>query len=246
MEQQEYIELRPQPGYTLLSFGEYYQLNHDLSIARGWQLEQDTERYAPMNTPLAKVNSEFDSEGNETSYEVKLVMPISSDIQENHADLLTGVELVNSYIPVDDAIEEVAINDDIEPGVIDWTFNHCQAQGVDNSNLVTYIASQDSGNYPPIPNVGEWCEAKVYSYNGDKVKCLQPHTRMHFTPEETPALWLIIETVTQGYPEWKQPTGAHDAYNTGDRVTFQGNDYESLINANVWSPTVYPAGWKQI
>ena len=246
MKEQQHIETRPQPKFALLTFGEYYQLNHDLSIARGWQLGIDTERYAPMNTPLAKVNVEYDTEGNEISYEIRLVMPISSEIQENHPDLLTGIELVNSYIPVDDAIEEVAINDDIDPDVIGWTFNHCQAQGVDSSNLVTYIASQDASNYPPIPNVGEWCEAKVYSYNGDKVKCLQPHTRMHFTPKETPALWLIIETVTQGYPEWKQPTGAHDAYNTGDRVTFQGNDYESLINANVWSPTVYPAGWKQI
>jgi hypothetical protein len=44
-------------------------------------------------------------------------------------------------------------------------------------------------------------------------------------------------------PEWVQPTGAHDAYNIGDRVTFQGAVYESLINGNVWSPAVYPAGW---
>ena len=224
------------PGYALLTFGEYYQLNHDLSIARGWQLGIDTERYAPMNPPLAKVNSEFDSEGNETSYEIKLVMPISSEIQENHINLLTGVELVNSYIPVDDAIEEVAINDDIEPDVIDWTFNHCQAQGVDSSKLVTYIASQDSGNYPPIPDVGEWCEAKVYRYNNNKVKCLQPHTRMYYTPEETPALWLIIETITEGYPEWAQPSGAHDAYQTGDIVSHNGTNWISKINANVTVP----------
>lgn len=46
--------------------------------------------------------------------------------------------------------------------------------------------------------------------------------------------------------EWKQPTGAHDAYNTGDRVTFNGQVYESLINGNVWSPADYPAGWQEI
>jgi hypothetical protein len=44
-------------------------------------------------------------------------------------------------------------------------------------------------------------------------------------------------------PEWVQPTGAHDAYQKGDRVTFQGSVYESLIDANVWSPSAYPAGW---
>jgi hypothetical protein len=43
--------------------------------------------------------------------------------------------------------------------------------------------------------------------------------------------------------EWVQPTGGHDAYNIGDRVLFGGLTYESLINANVWSPTAYPAGW---
>ena len=233
------------PGYALLTFGEYYQLNHDLSIARGWQLGKDTERYAPMNTPLAKINAEYDIEGNETSYEVKLVMPISSEIQENHADLLQGIELHNSFISVD-ADVVVCVDEEIETDVVDWVLNHCEKLGVDTTNLVTYIASQDANSYPPIPNVGEWCEAKIYAYGNNKVKCLQPHTRMHFTPEETPALWLIIETVTEGYPEWVQPTGAHDAYQIGDRVSFNSKNYESLINANVWSPIVYPAGWKLI
>lgn len=49
-----------------------------------------------------------------------------------------------------------------------------------------------------------------------------------------------------GYPAWVQPTGAHDAYGIGDRVSFEGANYESLIAANVWSPSVYPAGWQAI
>ena len=47
-------------------------------------------------------------------------------------------------------------------------------------------------------------------------------------------------------PDWVQPTGAHDAYSTGDRVAFGGNVYESLIDANTWSPTDYPAGWRKV
>jgi len=47
-------------------------------------------------------------------------------------------------------------------------------------------------------------------------------------------------------PEWVQPTGAGDAYNIGDRVTFNGTTYESTINGNTWSPTVYPQGWQEI
>ncbi|WP_298076088.1 carbohydrate-binding protein [uncultured Corynebacterium sp.] len=47
-------------------------------------------------------------------------------------------------------------------------------------------------------------------------------------------------------PEFKQPTGAHDAYKIGDRVTYQGVVYESTIDSNVWSPSDYPQGWKKV
>lgn len=47
-------------------------------------------------------------------------------------------------------------------------------------------------------------------------------------------------------PEWVQPTGGHDAYKKGDRVTYNGKVYESVIDANVWAPDVYPQGWKVV
>ena len=47
-------------------------------------------------------------------------------------------------------------------------------------------------------------------------------------------------------PEYVQPTGAHDAYQVGDRVTFQGRVYEAVINAVVWSPLAYPQAWKEV
>jgi len=101
---------------------------------------------------------------------------------------------------------------------------------------VTFIASMGVAKFPPIPNVGEECEyLKVYAYGANKAKCLQEHTRMAFTPEQTPALWLIIPTVA-GYPIWKQPTGAHDAYAIGDRVVYNGSNWESKIAANVTVP----------
>ena len=46
--------------------------------------------------------------------------------------------------------------------------------------------------------------------------------------------------------DYVQPTGAHDAYQTGDKVRYNNAIYESLINGNVWAPDVYPAGWKLI
>ena len=56
-------------------------------------------------------------------------------------------------------------------------------------------------------------------------------------PETPPA-----ETI----PDFVQPTGAHDAYQKGDKVKFEGKVYESLIDANTYSPSAYPAGWKEI
>lgn len=47
-----------------------------------------------------------------------------------------------------------------------------------------------------------------------------------------------------GYPDFVQPTGAHDAYQTGDIVKYNGQLYESTIDNNVWSPDTYPQGWK--
>ena len=47
-------------------------------------------------------------------------------------------------------------------------------------------------------------------------------------------------------PEWKQPTGGHDAYKVGDRVSYKGKVYESTINGNVWAPDAYPQGWKVV
>lgn len=47
-------------------------------------------------------------------------------------------------------------------------------------------------------------------------------------------------------PEWVQPSGAHDAYTVGDRVSFEGSVYESTINGNVWSPASNPQGWKVV
>ena len=48
------------------------------------------------------------------------------------------------------------------------------------------------------------------------------------------------------YLPFVQPTGAHNAYNTGDGVTENGEKFESLMDGNVWAPSAYPAGWKKV
>lgn len=76
-------------------------------------------------------------------------------------------------------------------------------------------------------------------------KVAQAHTsQSYWRPDETPALYVAIGLDENGYPVWSQPTGAHDAYNTGDIVDYNGTLYRSLIDGNVHSPDAYPGGWE--
>lgn len=76
-------------------------------------------------------------------------------------------------------------------------------------------------------------------------KVVQSHTsQADWTPDKTPSLYVAIGLDENGYPIWSQPTGAHDAYNKGDIVDYNGILYESLINGNVYAPDAYPAGWE--
>ena len=78
-------------------------------------------------------------------------------------------------------------------------------------------------------------------YNGTLYKCVQAHTaQSDWTPDATPALWVVV--TVEEWPEWVQPTGAHDAYNTGDKVSYNGKRYVCTIDANTYAPDVY--GWE--
>jgi hypothetical protein len=46
-------------------------------------------------------------------------------------------------------------------------------------------------------------------------------------------------------PEWEQPDSTNP-YMKGDKVTFNGVVYESTIDNNIWSPSAYPGGWRQV
>ena len=78
-------------------------------------------------------------------------------------------------------------------------------------------------------------------------KVVQAHTsQADWTPNAVPSLYVAIGLDDKGYPIWSKPTGAHDAYNTGDIVDYNGTLYKSLINGNVYSPEEYPSGWEVV
>lgn len=89
-----------------------------------------------------------------------------------------------------------------------------------------------------------------FQYNGSLYKVNQNHTSAaQWVPGETgtESLYTNLMLDESGYQIWKQPTGAHDAYNTGDIVRYPDKDgklYKSLIDGNVYSPDTYPQGWE--
>lgn len=73
-------------------------------------------------------------------------------------------------------------------------------------------------------------------------KVLQTHTvQENWRPEDSPS--LFVEVSIEEWPEWKQPVGSTDAYNTGDKVTHNNKHWVSNVDGNVWEPGVY--GWTE-
>lgn len=100
-----------------------------------------------------------------------------------------------------------------------------------------------------------WAVGVAYSvgervqYDGKLYKVVQAHTsQADWTPPLVPALFTEVAKPGE-IPVWKQPTGAQDAYNKGDKVWYPDVNttvYESVIDSNVWSPNDYPQGWKVV
>lgn len=97
-----------------------------------------------------------------------------------------------------------------------------------------------------------WAADKAYAADeriryGEKLyRCVQAHTsQADWTPDATPALWTEVAKPGE-IPVWKQPTGAQDAYNKGDKVWYPDRDTDvwvSTADNNVWQPGVY--GWEK-
>ena len=124
----------------------------------------------------------------------------------------------------------------------------------DNEQFVEYIDPAQSALDEILPTLTdeqaelipqvfpEWVADKSYAV-GDRVRddgklyrCVQAHTSQEgWEPHSTPALW--VRTAPEGeIPDWIQPTGAQDAYNTGDKVKHVSKVWVSLVDANVWEP----------
>lgn len=96
---------------------------------------------------------------------------------------------------------------------------------------------------PWLPGVAYLVTERV-RYDGQLYRCEQAHTSQEgWEPPLTPAMWTPVAEPHEEWPEWRQPTGAQDAYHEGDKVSHNGGHWISTTDGNVWEPGVY--GWSE-
>lgn len=96
------------------------------------------------------------------------------------------------------------------------------------------------------PNMNVTADERMF-YEDKLYRVVQGHTTQEgWEPDKTPALFTEVPQPGE-IPVWKQPTGAQDAYMTGDKVHYPTKDdpvWESTVDNNVWEPGVY--GWEEV
>lgn len=100
----------------------------------------------------------------------------------------------------------------------------------------------------PVWGIGiDYARTVRVRYEDKLYRCEQPHTsQAGWEPSNVPALWTEVAKPGE-IPVWKQPTGAQDAYMSGDKVHFPTRDdpvYESTMDYNTYAPDVY--GWVMV
>ena len=107
-------------------------------------------------------------------------------------------------------------------------------------------ALDNAGMFPQwAESIGQRAEAGGYWRHGDKlyrVNAGQGHTiQADWAPGKAASLFSLTANPADKWPEWIQPTGAHNAYAKGAKVTHKGKRWVSTADGNVWAPGAY--GW---
>lgn len=64
-------------------------------------------------------------------------------------------------------------------------------------------------------------------------------------PNLAVSMWERVDDPAIEWPEWVMPTGSHDAYKFGAKVSHNGKHWVSNYDgANIWEPGVF--GWEEV
>ena len=112
-------------------------------------------------------------------------------------------------------------------------------------NIDTVTAEEHVEMFAPWVYPADYKTGNLRRHNGRLYKCIGDHTsQADWAPDVAVSLWAPTSDPAEEYPAWSQPVGAHDAYNTGDKVSHNGKHWTSDVDNNVWEPGVY--GWTEV
>lgn len=120
----------------------------------------------------------------------------------------------------------------------EWVLGHLTDEERDGLIAAARENATPEGSLPPLAERIEALELALKSAQGSieamdaRLKTLEGQE-----PPEPP--------VVDEWPEFVRPTGAHDAYPMGAKITYKGKRYVSLVDANCWPPDEYPQGWQE-
>ena len=109
------------------------------------------------------------------------------------------------------------------------------------------------GIYPYVYNMGIYEGMLVRDDDGVLYRSItgtqERPTELLYHPKYVSTLLEKVEeggeeAPSEEYPEWVRPTGAHDAYAQGAKVSHNGKKWTSDVGGNVWEPGVY--GWTEV
>lgn len=138
-------------------------------------------------------------------------------------------------------------DDDIELFLKDWFSREILSvvkSGIRSEAIRQKVEEIKSEPDPIDAPKAEWVNKDdiLTDDEGVEYRVIQSHRRNpDWVLSETPALYQEIQVPDEGeeYPNWVQPTGGHDAYNTGDTVVYEsehGRIWTSKIDANTAIP----------
>lgn len=139
----------------------------------------------------------------------------------------------------------------------EMTITSAVQKQVDQTNSIVFVTLAENGSIDDVTATEHanlftpWVSGTTYKigdmrqYNEELYRCVQAHTSQDdWTPDVTASLWTKVGNPAEEFPAWSQPVGAHDVYNTGDKVTYNEKHWISTVDNNVWQPGVY--GWEQV
>ena len=229
-----------------------------------WDEYEDIQRYTKFTAEELKANAEREAQAVEQQEIQKAVMAaVPMLIQPMLSSMpVEDLKAVSALVPEWTVGTEYKTGDIVRyKGVLYRCLQNDTAQEIFPPD--TYISGWKCVDEPDEHGIHPFSQplgATDTYMKGDKVSFEGAYYQSNidynvWSPTAYPQGWTKLDGTGESpepggdddeYPAFVQPTGAHDAYNIGDKVTYNGHRYECTMNNNAYSPDAYPQGWKQI